>query len=87
MVNFLNVLLTEMKKSLIEMTLESKAQNVLKFHLLFLNNVILCHFQAVRLLYQYMTNVTECTGVKLSEAKHSMKDVLKFEAALALVIH
>ena len=39
----------------------------------------------VRLLFKYMTNVTSLTGVDSSHAKESMKDVLKFEASLAML--
>ncbi|XP_028406854.1 neprilysin-4-like [Dendronephthya gigantea] len=39
----------------------------------------------VRLLFNYMTNVTHLTGVDHDFAKESMKDVIKFEAALAML--
>ncbi|XP_046863061.1 endothelin-converting enzyme 2-like [Xenia sp. Carnegie-2017] len=39
----------------------------------------------IRLLYNYMTNVTELTGVERQIAKSSMKEVLRFEAKLALI--
>ena len=37
------------------------------------------------MLFKYMTNVTSLTGVDSSHAKESMKDVLRFEATLAMV--
>ncbi|CAB4013611.1 endothelin-converting enzyme 1-like [Paramuricea clavata] len=39
--------------------------------------------KAVRLLYYYMSKVTNLTGVDMSYAKKSMKDVIRFEIGLA----
>ena len=38
------------------------------------------------MLLEYMTNITALTGVETDEARMAMKEVIKFEASMAMVI-